>query len=336
MVAEDAFVNDPARLVRAYRLAAELGFSIDPQTQAAITRHRRRIATVAGERVWAELVKIFKVDDSAGTIRGMAASNLLTAIFPELKPTIGCTQNRHHRFDVFEHSLRAYEAVEGLFAEFNTRFPDLADIASETDLAKDAYLLKYSALLHDLGKPPTRQRDDGGTVHFHGHATHSADMAAVISRRLRLSAYQRQFSDAIIRHHIRPLFLFIAWQKATLGPNGQIRFFKHCGRHCLPIIVHALADALAKHTTPTRQEAALIDFCYRLGKAFAVYRNRQHTSRPLINGRDLIAELGLSPGPQFKRILDRVDEQRLAGTLTSREQALAWVRCHLIDMHPDA
>lgn len=115
MVAETAFVNDPARLVRAYRLAAELGFSIDPQTQAVITRHRQRIATVAGERVWAELVKIFKVDDSAGTIRGMAASNLLTAIFPELKPTIGCTQNRHHRFDVFEHSLRPMKPWKAFF-----------------------------------------------------------------------------------------------------------------------------------------------------------------------------------------------------------------------------
>jgi poly(A) polymerase len=85
-------------------------------------------------------------------------------------------------------------------------------------------MLKYGALLHDVGKPATRTVDAQGRIRFPGHAAKSADIAAGISTRLRLSNRQRQVSDAIIRHHIRPLFLFIASENGTLGRRGMIRF----------------------------------------------------------------------------------------------------------------
>ncbi|BBO93477.1 CCA tRNA nucleotidyltransferase [Desulfosarcina ovata] len=336
IVSPDAFVHDPARLVRAYRFAAELDFVLADATGEAIADHRHRIETVAGERIWAELIKILNTSRCAATFRLMAASGLLTAIFPELEPSIGCTQNRHHRFDVFEHSLRAVDCLETLLADFDRRFPDLATVARRAGLPGQAPLLKYSALLHDVGKPATRQIEADGRVRFPGHAAKSALIAQTINRRLRLSRQQDQITETVIRHHIRPLFLFIAWQNGTLGPNGKTRFFNRCGPLALPIVVHAMADIMAKGKTLENRDSDFIRFCHRLAVAHGIFQDRQATTKPLINGYDLINELGLAPSPRFKQLLSKVDEQRLCGTLSSREQALGWVRAYLKRSRPHA
>ncbi len=329
MVSPAAFEKDPARLVRAYRMAAMLHYSIAAGTEAAIGRHRHLIGSVAGERIWAELVKIFATADASPVIMRMAASGLLTAIFPELQPAVGCTQNRHHPFDVFEHSLRVVDALEALLSESDARFPRLACIAGDLQLSEHAAMLKYAALLHDVGKPATRQVDRDGQVRFHGHAAKSAAIAAAIGRRLKLSSRQHHVSDAIIRHHIRPLFLYLASETGRLGRTGTVRFFKRCGNLALPIIVHAMADIMAKGQGMQDRDSGFIIFCDGLLDAYIDYKNRQAAVPPLISGNDLISVFGLSPSPRFKHILNRVDEGRLSGELATRDQALKWVSAYL-------
>ena len=329
MVSPTAFENDPARLVRAYRMATVFNFSISGRTQEAIGSYRHLVSTVAGERVWAELVKIFNAADSAPIIMSMATSGLLTAIFPELKPAIGCSQNRHHQLDVFDHSLRVYEVLETLLAGFGDRFPNLAKIAEQAHLPGHAAMLKYGALLHDVGKPATRQVDKNGQVRFPGHAAKSAAITVEISRRLRLSNQQRDVSEAIIRHHIRPLFLFLSSENGSLGRNGMTRFFNRCKNLTLPIIVHAMADIMAKTQVLQGRDRGFISFCDHLFDAYIDYKNRQAAGPPLISGNDLISFFGLSPSPRFKHILNRVDERRLSGELVTRDQALEWVGAYL-------
>lgn len=325
MVSPSAFEKDPARLLRAYRMAAMFRFAIHADTQAAIAKHRRLVGSVAGERIWAELVKLFNSDHSAPFIRGMAASGLLTSIFPELQPAVGCMQNRHHQFDVFEHSLRAYEQLEQLLAEFAARFPNVSAIAEKMDLSGHTAMLKFASLLHDAGKPASRQIDDTGRVRFYGHAAKSADITATIASRLKLSNKQRQVTDAIIRNHLRPLFLFIASEKNSLGRRGMVRFFNHCGRLTLPIVVHTMADIMAKQQVLQDRDQHFITFCDTLLAAYVDYVDRQAAVPPLISGHDLISVFGLSPSPVFKQLLRRVDERRMSGELNTREQALAWV-----------
>ena len=329
LVSPTAFEKDPARLVRAYRMAAVLHYSIADGTRDAIRRYCHLVDRVAGERVWSELVKLFNAPDSAPMVMHMAASGLLTAIFPELRLAVGCTQNRHHQFDVFEHSLRAYDHLESLLADFNTRSPHLAALAEDQDLPGHIAMLKYGALLHDVGKPATRQVDNLGQVRFPGHAAKSAAIAEGISRRLKLSNRQREVADAIIRHHIRPLFLFLASENGSLGRNGRVRFFNRCGDLTLAIIVHAMADIMAKGERMQARDNGFILFCDSLLNAYVAYKTRQAAVPPLISGNDLIAVFGLSPSPHFKHLLNRVNERRLSGELTTRDQALKWIGDHL-------
>ncbi len=329
MVSPAAFENDPARLVRAYRMAAVLNYTIDSATEAAIGKHGHLIGSIAGERIWGELVKIFDTADAAPVIVRMAASGLLTGIFPELQAAIGCTQNRYHRLDVFDHSLRVVGALETLLGEFSARFPGLAGLAGQADLSGHAAILKYAALLHDVGKPATRQLGSDGRVRFPGHAARSAAIATGISHRLRLSNRQRHISDAIIRHHIRPLFLYLASENGSLGRKGRVRFFNRCGELTLPIIVHAMADIMAKGEHMQDRDNRFVRFCDGLLNAYIDYKNRQADVPRLISGNDLISVFGLSPSPRFKQILNRVNERRLSGELTTRDQALKWVGAYL-------
>ncbi|MDL2269416.1 HDIG domain-containing protein [Desulfosarcina sp. OttesenSCG-928-A07] len=329
MVSPAALVNDPARLVRAFRFAAELGFSISPETCGAIHYHRRSVQTVSGERIWAELIRIFSAFSSAPVVRKMAQTGLLTAIFPELEPAVGCIQNRYHQFDVFDHTLAAYGHVEALVENFAAHFPALSRIAEKTDLISCGPLLKYSALLHDVGKPATRTTDSDGRIRFTEHDKKSAEIAGLINQRLKLSAHQHKTTKSIVRYHIRPLFLFVANKNNALTSTGKIRFFNACGNLSLMILVHAMADRLAKERQPDAEKIPFIRFCHDLALDYEAYLNRQETVPPLISGNDLITTFGLFPSPLFKTILGQVDEARLAGTLTTRSQALSWVQQYL-------
>jgi putative nucleotidyltransferase with HDIG domain len=205
----------------------------------------------------------------------------------------------------------------------------VARIVGHKHLSGHAAMLKYAALLHDVGKPATRMVDATGRVRFPGHAAKSADIAMAISRRLRLSNCQRQTSDAVIRHHIRPLFLYLASETGRLGRHGRVRFFIRCGDMVLPILVHAMADIMAKGESMQARDNGFISFCVGLLDAYVGFKERQTTEPPLIGGNDLIAVFGLSPSPRFKRILSRVNERRLTGALTTRDQALQWVGTYL-------
>lgn len=329
MVSSSALERDPARLVRAFRLAAALDFSIDSETRAAIAKHHRLIGIVAAERVWAELEKLLAGDRSAPHIRDMADSGLLLSIFPELAPAVGCGQNRRHAFDVFEHSLQAYGHLERLIVAFGSRYPELANLARKQDLGCHAPILKYACLLHDVGKPATRQVDAAGRVRFYGHAGKSADIAAGVSERLHLSRKQRRTADAIIRHHIRPLFLYLASENGHLGRRGMIRFFNRYGEMTLPIVVHTMADILAKGPVIDGRDKGFIHFCSGLLNAYRDFCSRRAARPPLIDGQDLMDVFGLAPSPLIGCILKQVDERRLSGELPNRDRALAWVRLYL-------
>lgn len=335
-VSDTIFANDPARLVRAYRLAAMLRFAIAPGTRQAIQRERERIEHVAAERIWAELAKLLALANAGHTVRQMAADGLLTAIIPELEPAIGCTQNAFHQFDVFEHSLRVLETLERLLAGSGDRFPELAAMLAASAALPDAATLKFAALLHDAGKPSTRRVDADGRVTFHGHAVRSAAIADVVMRRLRLSNRQREAAVAVIRHHIRPLSLFLATKDGRVGKRGMIRFFDHCGDQALAVIAHAFADIMAKNAVPRENDRAFLSFCSRLLEGYRRYRRRQAQAPPLINGHDLITIFHLTPSAQFKRILKQVEERRLAGMLTTRQQALDWTAAYLARSRPPA
>lgn len=334
MVSAQAFMDDPVRLIRAYRLAAGLGFRMDPATSAAIKTHAALICKSAGERIRVELLKVLDAESAFPWIEQMARSTLLFSIIPELEALKHCPQAGYHDFDAWKHTMRVFEHMEAILIQPEELLP--AGLPGSSAFLENGTpaLLKLAALLHDIGKPPTRREKRPGEIVFHGHQLKGAEMAMDITLRLKFSTRERQVVTGVIRHHLTPLWLFIHHEKSRPPKNrmreeAATRFFMKCGPLSPLILLHALADHRGKTLRAALNEDDHTRFIQKLLAAYVTDFQRNRTLPPLVTGYDLISEFGLRPGPGFKSILNRVEEARLSGEASSRGEGLKIVAAFL-------
>ena len=171
------FAEDGLRPLRACRFASQLGFEVDGATLAAIPERLEVASKVAVERVFTELDKLLRGSEPGRGMLLLAECGLLDLWLPELRPMLGCGQNRHHRFDVWTHTLEV-----------------LRFLPSDSGL-------RWAALLHDAGKPGSKSTGPDGDIHFYGHEAQSLDLAETILERLKASHALRKDVTALIRHH---------------------------------------------------------------------------------------------------------------------------------------
>lgn len=332
MVSRHAFQEDPLRLIRAFRMAATMGFDIAPPTFQAITHEAGAIRKSAKERIWTELRLILACPASHATIQDMAKTELLFFIVPELRTLQNCDQNRFHMNDVFTHTIDAYNALE-----IHLRDPDIAYPPSAVHFIQNMppnqrVLIKMAILLHDTGKPASRRVDARGDIHFYGHAGKSAQLSLGICKRLRMPNREKDWVERIIRYHQRPLALFLSQQgQQNLRHKTIGRFFRQCDHHTPYILIHAIADNLGKGNSNNLRNNRMVVF---LKDLLATYLDTISTVKatPLINGHDLVRRFNLQPSPLVGKLLRNIRELQMAGSLESREQALAWVTDYLKDI----
>ena len=348
LVSEEALVNDPLRLLRGVRLAALLGFSIEPLTGEMVRHHAALIDRVAAERQRDELVQILRTPRAAQGIRLMDELDLLQRVLPELGPTRGVEQPKEHQWDVFGHSLAVVEALDMIFDEDEPQVDPARALWQElwTRLewwseARDFFgreyvanthrcsLVKLAGLLHDIGKPQTKSFDDTGRMRFFGHADAGADIAAQAMQRLRFSSRETGLVRTMIDAHLRPVQMA---QQGQPSRKAIYRFFRDTGEAGIDTLFLSLADHLGTvgprlDLEGWRQHVALVDYVLRKR-----LREEEVVSPPkLLDGDDLIAELGLAPGPHFGELLEIVREAQAAGEVTTRAQAVALARRYLED-----
>jgi len=354
VVSESAFRDDPLRLLRAVRFAAELDFTIDPQTQAWISDQANAIRLPAPERVRDELVRLFACPRTAHYLRLMDELALLAPLFPELVAGKGVTQPSIHQWDVFEHSLAAVERTDRILGVLGLpRFDAAADegltaldsayaavrscllpsasvlrghLQSELVGGRPLFvLLKFLALLHDVGKPCTRSVDDAGGVHFYRHEQVGADMVAAILRRLHFGAWEVRIGRTVTLHHLRPKWLAGA-EKVT--PRAIYRFFRDTRDSGLDVVLLALADTLAMGDLLLDDAGweSQLDITRRLLSAWFEGRARFVDPPPLVRGSDLIEVFDLIPGPVVGELLEAIREAQVADEVSTRDEALAFAQ----------
>ncbi|MBI4187167.1 MAG: HD domain-containing protein [Chloroflexi bacterium] len=336
VVAAGVFEADAARLLRAVRLAAELGFSIDSDTEALLRLHSRLVARVAGERTREELLRLLSLCQSGRILTYLDDVDLLMAMIPEMERTKGAEQPKEHFWDVFHHSVEAVAAVDFLLRRESCRYAGddvLSPVPWSPALAGHfnqevnhgstrRSLLKVAALLHDIAKPETRSIE-GGRVRFLGHPQEGAAMAASILERLRFSAREIKAVATMVKYHLRPTQMT---QDGLPSRRAVYRYFRDVGDTGIDILFLSLADHLATRGPHLdlaqwrgHTELAGYVLARRFEEEVAVIPPR------LIDGHDLLNIFGLSPGPKVGEILEVVREAQAAGEVTGREEALAYV-----------
>jgi len=340
-VSPEVFQSDAARLLRGVRLAHELGFSIERQTETLIKRHSHLVSAVAGERVREELLRLLAIPGGEKPLCHLDELGLLMTIIPDLLPEKGVTQPKEHFWDVFTHSLKTVAAADFLLRRGDCEYATSEVLVAAPWSAKlDEHfnqpvssgstrriLVKLAALLHDIAKPQTKTTEADGRTRFLGHGEQGADMAASILKRLRFSSKEIKLVESMVRYHLRPTQMS---QQGLPSPRAIYRFFRDVGDSGVDTLLLSLADHLATRgpnlkLASWREHTQVVS--HVLAKRFE--EERVVTPPKLINGHDLIKIFGLSPGPEVGRLLELAREAQASGELNTREEALSYIRQHL-------
>jgi poly(A) polymerase len=328
MVAKGNLAYDPLRLLRAYRFAATHGFSLTPETEAAIQTLVPNLSRVAGERLLYELFQLLPSPQATAVLRQMDRVGLLAQIFPEIADMKGVPQNGYHHLDVFEHSLETVAQLEEVLNAPSRFFQDLAAaIKEKAAIPARAAVLKVAALFHDVGKPQVQERRvDPDRYTFYYHERVGVEIFQRAAKRLRFSQAQTKAVTHYITWHMRPFLLLPLFIRGELTVRAMGRLVKAARGELAGCFALAMADSLAGQgpQKPPDSDQRLADL------AEAAWRFYQERFTPdqlprLVTGDDLCA-LGLSPGPEFRRLLTAVEEAQWEGQVSTREEALALVR----------
>ncbi|MGE5138616.1 MAG: CCA tRNA nucleotidyltransferase [Rudaea sp.] len=327
------FDNDPVRLMRAVRFEATLGFGLDPHTEAIVRREARKLVDAPPERLRDEFYKLLAADNSYRHIRRLDELGLLQFVLPEVTSLKGVPQATPHRYDVFSHTLHTLEALEtvqrggyldlaqGAFAE------QLSMHFSETlaDDRRRGVLLRLGTLLHDIGKPASRKVNGDAAVPFAGHEDVGTDIAEKTLRRLRFSNDEMGLLTTVIAGHMLPMQLA---NGRTVSDLAIYRYFRAAGSAGVDIAVHAWCDLRARsaQAQPLETDASLQAVIARLLDRYYHARDKVVEPPALVNGRDVIAVLDIPQGPLVGKCLEAVREAQAGGQVTSREQALEFLR----------
>lgn len=282
------FAEDRLRMIRAVRFATRFGFAIDPPTLAAVRAEPDRLAIVSAERIGEEIVRILTEGSAKAGFELLDQTGLLAVVLPEITAMKGCEQSpdHHPEGDVFVHTMLCLS--------------HLPPACTET--------LALGVLLHDVAKPITAQVRDGRHT-FYGHLERGAEMAAEICTRLRRSRAVTERVQFLVAQHLRHC------SAPDMRPATLKRFLRQDG-------IDELLELTRIDGLSSNGDLAYYEF---FRNALADLGADQARPTPLIDGNDLI-ELGMEPGPLFGRILDAIEDRQLEGTLTSRDQALEFVK----------
>lgn len=310
MVSPQALRDDPLRGLRAIRIAVELGLEIDPATARAVADNAGGIRGVAAERVFAELKRVIS---AAAVLRGLAlmdAYGLTDVVLPELTALKGVEQSHFHHLDVYEHTLAVLDEVVKL------DYPELDQPLSDELTRGEA--MRWAALLHDAAKPHTRGELPDGRVTFMGHDAEGARLARDVLTRMRSSAKLRDYVAALVLHHLDAGFLV---HQRPLDRRTVWRYLAATRPYSAEITIFTVADRLAtRGRNAERAIAAHLEVAETL-----IAAAREPVPPPLVRGDDLV-RAGVAPGPRVGDVLAQLEEDRFAGELSTREEALARAR----------
>lgn len=350
---ERLFAEDPLRLLRAFRLAAQLGLTIDEPTLRLIKKRRQDARRPAPERVRAELTGLLDCPGAAAWLKVMDDVGLLTAVLEELEPARKCAEGYYGPGGVMTHTLAVCARLDYLLTHLSQLYRGQAKAfwarlsARAPADAPPRALLMLGALLHDVAKPETAKRVDG-RLRFFEHDVIGAERAAAVLKRLRFSRSAIDAVEAVVRHHLRPGHL------AAGGPvsdKAVYRLFRDLGEDAPALLAVCWADhasyvpearlqRLLKAATAdpsadgrelarlkpeeerkTVRHLQLVSFLLRRGLA----PGPGPVPERLLDGSAVMKLLRIPPGPRVGEILEKLREAQATGLLHTREEALAFV-----------
>ncbi|MBK5219759.1 MAG: HD domain-containing protein [Thermoleophilia bacterium] len=330
-VSERSFEADPLRLLRAARLAAELGLEIDADTVALARAVADRAADPAGERQLAELRLLIGGPDPMRGLALLDELDLTAVVLPEFEGLRGVEQGPNHHLDVHDHTIAVLEhtlEIERDLGRFaGERAEEVAALLAEplADEMTRGTALRFGALLHDIAKPATRSERDG-FVGFRGHDVAGAETIAEICSRLRASRRLTQHLRGLALHHLRLGFMI---PEAPLPPRRVHEYLRATEPVAVDVTLLTVADRLSARGAGPLARPEMVEAHLTLARetiAAALDWRRDGPPVPLLRGDQLARELGLEPGPELGKAMAELEAAQYAGEVTDRAAAVEHAR----------
>lgn len=325
-ISEENLVNDPLRLLRAFRHAAQFGFAIEKETLELIKKHHKLINNVAFERINAELIKLFEADNTAENLVLMKETEILFEIFPDLTPQKDIPPNLHHHLCLIDHSI---EVVKQLEIELK-KFPEWAKSHISREFATNIRiisLLKIASLLHDTGKPATWTIDETGRHRFIKHDEVGAEQVVELLKRIKFSKNAINYITTLIRNHLYPSQL-IREGLDVISDKAIMRFFRKINDKTPDLLLLALCDRLSARGPEITEETVEknIKGTYTLLEKYETAEQEVKTVPKLVSGRDVMELLGIPRSPKVGEVLFALKEAQISGDINTRDEALEFIK----------
>jgi len=277
---QERFSEDALRLIRAVRFASELGFDIEKNTLEAIAENAKLLGVIAKERVRDEFVKLIMSKDPWKGFELLRQTGLLEYVIPELAEGWGVTQNKHHIYTVWEHSMRALQ------------------YAADKNYSLE---VRLAALLHDVAKPRTK-RGEGPEATFYGHEIIGSRMAMQVLERLRFSRDTIEKIALLIRAHM------FNYEPDVVTDASVRRLIAKVGPENIRELVELREADRIGSGVPKAVPYKLRHFMFRVEK---VLRQPVSLKQLKVNGHDVMKTLDIAPGPKVGMILNALFDEVL-------------------------
>ncbi len=305
---EDSFSDDPLRMMRGARFVAQLELEIEPETFAAMASMAERIEIISAERIHDEFVKLMKGKNPRLGLEVLVDSGLAALVLPELPALKLEVDEHHHHKDVFEHTLTVVDQA--------------IDYEKDYGLESD-FVLRFAALMHDIGKPATRKLEPGGGVSFYHHDLVGAKLAKKRMQALRFDNDTIKAVCLLIELHLR----FFGYSDQAWTDSAIRRYVRDAGDQLLRL--HALTRADV--TTRNKRKADRLSHAYDdLEQRIAVIAEQEQLNamRPDLSGEDIMRILDLKPsrevGEAYNYLLELRIEEGPLGPDEAEKRLLAW------------
>jgi poly(A) polymerase len=307
---EQSFGDDPLRMLRAARFTAQLDFTVDENTRAALFALADRISIISVERINDEISKLLCSPSPREGLHLLVESGLAAIVLPELPELRLEIDEHHHHKDVYEHSLTVLDQAIELETERNPgETPDL--------------ILRLAALLHDIGKPATKRTEAGGVVTFHHHDVVGSKLAKKRLRALRFDNETVADVSRLIELHLR----FFGYTEGAWTDSAVRRYVRDAG----PLLDRLHILTRADVTTRNRRKADRLSFAYDdLEERIVTLGLEEELAaiRPDLDGEQIMEILALPPGPEvgeaYRFLLELRLEEGPLGAEPAAERLRAW------------
>jgi len=304
---EDSFSDDPLRMMRAARFMSQLNFKIDPAVITAIKSMTARLEIISAERIRDEFIKIIMSDNPRLGITLLVETGLTDIFLPEIPKLKLEIDEHHHHKDVYEHTLTVLEQA----------------IALEARLGGPNLTLRLAALLHDIGKPKTKELIAGGGVSFHHHEVVGSRLCKERMKKLR-------FDNHIIKDVAQLVFLHLRFHGYGNGEwtDSAVRRYV---RDAEELLIHLHLLTRADCTTRNQKKAEGLAKTYdQLEERIALLMEQEELNkiRPDLSGEQIMDILSIKPSPAVGKAYDFLLELRLEhgplGEEKAKEELLNW------------